>query len=122
MFGGHMFKNTPRKSQQVFLTSILVLSLALATVGGVFASSTTKTLSTNFTLINLGTSDASVSVAYYTDTGAVWTADVADTNFTIPANGGQAIIRQYADSTMTSGKGSAIVSSNQPLGSVVQIL
>jgi hypothetical protein len=121
MLGGTMLKNSARKGQWA-LASILVMSLSLATVGGVFASSTTKTLSTNFTLINLGTATANVSVSYYLDTGAAWAADAANTSFTVAGNGGQAIIRQYTDATMISGKGSAVVSSDQPLGSVVQIL
>ncbi len=70
----------------------------------------------------MSSSTANVSAAYYKTDGTNWAADPANTTFTITANYGQQVIRQYTDSTMTSGQGSAIVSSNQPLGSVVQIL
>jgi hypothetical protein len=107
----------------IMLCLALVLALAVAPKASVDAASTTKSLSTNYTLVNLGTADAHVVVSYLLDNGTAWTAPAASTSFTIPANGGQKIVRQYQD-TMTppSGRGSATVSSDQPLGAVVQIL
>lgn len=99
----------------------LVLVAALPLTGGVNAAATAKSLSTNFTLVNLGTSDANVIVSYYKDTGATWTAAAANTSFSIGKNGGQQIVRQYTDGTLDSGRGSAVISSDQPLASVVQI-
>jgi len=101
---------------------IPLLIIIMATVTVAYAGSTSKTLSTNFTLINFGGTDATVHVDYVKEDGTAWTADPANTDFLISANGGQIIIRQYFDSTLTSGRGSATVSSDQPLGSVVQIL
>jgi len=101
-------------------------TLALFALGLVQAaprpSSTTKSLSTNYTLVNLGSQAANVSVSYLKTDGTTWAASAGNTVFTMTANGGQKIIAQYFDSQMTSGQGSAIVSSDQPLAAVVQIL
>jgi len=79
-------------------------------------------LSTNYTLVNLGSATANVSVTYYTEGGTNWAASAGSTNFTVAGNGGQTIIAQYFDATMSSGRGSAVVASDQPMGAVVQIL
>lgn len=109
-----MFKKILRSST----LSIVIMLLIVTTV---FAGSTTKTLSTNFTLVNFGSEEALVNVDYLLEGGADWDADDANESFTIPANG-QRQIRQYFDTTMVSGKGSAAISSTQPLGAVVQVL
>ena len=109
-----MFKKVLRSST----VAILVILLITTTV---FAGSTTKTLNTNFTFVNFGTADANVTVSYLLDNGSVWDADNANEAFTIPADGGQVQIRQYFDTTLAAGQGSAVISSDQPLGSVVQI-
>jgi hypothetical protein len=72
-------------------------------------------------LVNFGSKEALVNVDYLLEGGADWDADDANESFTIPANG-QRQIRQYFDTTMVSGKGSAAISSTQPLGAVVQVL
>jgi hypothetical protein len=110
----------------VFRIAVSVIMIAILTTVVIAApsiASTTKALSTNFTLINLGTSTASVSVSYYKDNGDPWPAAAGYTNFTIASNYGQKILAQYAgDSGMSAGRGSAVVSSNEALGSVVQVL
>ena len=107
----------------IMLCLALVLALSIAPKASVNAASTTKSLSTNYTLVNLGPAATNVVVSYLLDSGAVWTAPGASTDFTIPANGGQKIVRQYQDTmTPASGRGSATVSADQPLGAVVQIL
>ena len=106
-----------------FLTASASVVAALAiTTGLASAAATSKTLSTNYTLVNLGTDTATVTVNYYKEDGTAWAAAGSSTNFTVAGNGGQAIIAQYFDATMTSGRGSAVVASNQPMGAVVQIL
>lgn len=102
----------------VGLTAMIIIGLV---VSPVVAASTTKSLSTNYTLVNFGSQTANVTVQYLTTSGSVWDADNANEVFQIPGSGGQKIIRQYSDTTMTSGQGSAVVTSNQPLGAVVQI-
>ena len=98
----------------------LILILATALPG--IAASTTKALSTNFTLVNLGVDTgnpaATGAIQYLKSDGTQWKADES---FSIPTIGGQLVYRQYADAALSSGQGSAIVSSDQPLGAVVQI-
>jgi hypothetical protein len=88
----------------------------------------TKSLSTNFTVVNLGGAQATVSAAYYksgTATGGggeAWTAESANTNFTLAANGGQKQIRQYTDGTLSADRGGVVLSSDQQLFAIAQIL
>jgi hypothetical protein len=111
------------KKPSLLTRSIVIVTvvLLLATVP-VLAGSTTKTLSTNFTVVNLSTTaDASVTALYYKDDGSAWAADPDKTNFGVPMNYGQFVARQYGDNTLTSGKGSVVLSSTEPLAAVVQI-
>lgn len=109
-------------TKRIFLLAISVMVIATLMAGTVFAASTTKSLSTNFTLVNLGATDATVNVSYLLPDGSAWPG-VASTSqsFTLTANGGQNQIRQYTEANMASGSGSAVVSSSQPLGAIVQI-
>lgn len=101
----------------------IVAALAFGPLSISNAASTTKALSTNYTLVNLGPAVANVAVQYLLDNGSAWTAPASSTTFTISANGGQKIVRQYQDAmTPSSGRGSAVISSDQPLGAVVQML
>lgn len=100
---------------------VLVAMLATTLSGSVLAGSTTKSLSTNYTLVNLGTTDATVNVSYMKADGSPWVADGANMNFIIPGNFGSNQVRQYFDTTLSAGQGSVVVSSSQPLGAVVQI-
>jgi len=85
--------------------------------------STTKALSTNFTLVNMSNQQANVTVQYIKEDGSNWPVTTPDrTDFTIAANGGQKILRQYDDPNMPSGRGAVVVSSTQPLGAVAQVL
>lgn len=101
---------------------LIALSLLLMISMSVSADATSKILSTNYTLVNLGTTDANVTATYYQSDGTIWDADNANEVFTIAGNYGQKIIAQYFDNTLTSGQGSVVLSSSQPLGAVAQIL
>jgi hypothetical protein len=115
------------------MTITLILSAAIALMGAVgsWAQSTTKSLSTNFTLVNLGPGPASGVIQYFTEfkdsTGGTSWGNGSE-SFMIDTTGGQAIFRQYANPgnpgnpNLTSGAGSVVVMANQPLGAVVQIL
>jgi hypothetical protein len=116
-----MFRKLTRGIRRVSAV-ILVLMLVLTVTGSVWAGSTTKTLSTNFTLINLDpTNVANGAIQYLKDSGAAWPVAPGNDTFNLAANGGSVQIKQYFDNTMTSGRGSAIVSSDAPVGAVVQI-
>lgn len=101
-----------------FFMVLVVMAIVSMTASG---AATTKSLSTNFTLVNLGSNEALVSVDYIRPDGTPWT-DSAFTENTIPADGGQWIVRQYFDPGLTAGKGSVVVSSSEELGALVQII
>ncbi len=100
---------------------ILALVIIFCVNGVGLAGSTTKNLSTNYTVVNFGSSTASVTVDYIKENGDPWPADPDKSAFTVDPNYGNKTIAQYFDATMSPGKGSAILSSNQPLGAVVTI-
>ena len=102
------------------------MALALTAVIPGLAQSTSKSLTTNFTLVNLGDGEATGTVDYYLPAGGAWGDGTED--FVIADPGGQAIFRQYnnpgepGNPNLTDDAGSVVVSANQPLGAVVQIL
>lgn len=112
-----MFKTSVRKFA-IVLSVVLIISMMV--ISTAFAGSATKTLSTNFTLVNIGTSAAEVTIDYFQPDGSPWTGSIY-TYFQIPADGGQQIVRQY-DDQLTAGQGSVVISSSEELGSVVQQL
>ncbi len=102
----------------VCLTSVFVLS----TSGLALGASTPKSLSTNFTVVNLGPTDTTVTVQYLKDNGNPWPGvPDSDKSFTVPGRYGSVQVRQYFATTMEAGQGSVVVSSSSPLGAVVQI-
>ncbi len=108
----------------VFVASSTIWGIAMPAPAR--AVLTTKNLKTNFTLINLGTLTATVSIGYHgesSDTGAgggVQLGDPAYRVLSLAANGGSVVVRQYDDATLPPGRGSIVVGSDQPLASVVQ--
>ena len=114
-----------RKSKLSIMVLTLTIVMALV-VGTAFAAATTKQLSTVFAVQNLSTTaTATVHVDYRfakNDGGGAWTnVSAGNVDFTIPPNGA-ANIAQYLDTTMTGGRGSATVSSDQPIAAVVNEL
>jgi hypothetical protein len=108
---------------RILLAAFLVCFLALALHGEAWAAATGKSLSTNFTLVNLDRMNtATGTVSYLLDSGEAWPG-VADANlsFSLAPNGGSLQLKQYFDQTMQIGKGSVVVHSSLPLGTVVQI-
>jgi hypothetical protein len=106
----------------LLITASLLLAITLVATASPLSAATTKSLSTNFTLVNLGSTEANVIASYYKPDGTTWDADDANESFTIAADYGQKIIAQYFDNTLAAGQGSVVLSSNQPLGAVTQIL
>jgi hypothetical protein len=105
----------------VWVIFVILVTLTFLTLFPVTAGSTTKSLSTNFTLINLGSSAANGVIQYLRPDGTEWRTSET---FTIEPYGGQAIFRQYMEGPgyiATPGQGSVIVSADQPLAAVVQI-
>ncbi|MCC6457421.1 MAG: hypothetical protein IT328_20870 [Caldilineaceae bacterium] len=105
---------TFRKSAAIALTSVLAVSTILTAS----ANSTTKNLSSNFTLVNLVSGTNQGTISYVTSTGGEWRSPQ---DFTFNALGAQAIYRQYDDNELQPGSGSVVVSTSGPVGAVVQI-
>jgi hypothetical protein len=107
-------KTSRRSVAVVSLTMVLVLMASLVAS----AQSTTKVLSTNFTLVNLSNGSNTVNISYYKQDGSQWRSpEVA----TLAAQGDQLIRRQYDDTELSSGSGSVVVGGQGALGAVVQI-
>lgn len=106
---------------------LLVLAVALSGISSVFAQATTKSLSTNYTVQNLSTTDtATIHVDYMlaydgSTGGGDWPADPANTDFTI-APGSSKVVAQYLDPTMSDGAGSAVISADQPVAAIANML
>ena len=111
-----------KKLTSILLIVLIVLVLSTSSIGQshqiALAAATTKTFATNYTLINLGDSQANVEAQYLTPAGTEW-GDSIFKSFTIDAGANQ-IVRQYDDTGLTPGRGSVVLSSSQPLGALVQ--
>lgn len=107
------------KFSKKWLAIVLSTVMAMTLIIPAMAQSTTKRLSSNFTLVNLGDGAASGTIQYTRPDGSQWRAPES---FTIATSGGQLIRRQYdADSGLSDGRGSVVVSADQPLAAVVQL-
>ncbi|KUK81531.1 MAG: hypothetical protein XD96_1135, partial [Petrotoga mobilis] len=94
----------------LLITASLLLAITLVATASPLSAATTKSLSTNFTLVNLGSTEANVIASYYKPDGTTWDADDANESFTIAADYGQKIIAQYFDNTLAAGQGSVVLS------------
>ena len=122
-----MSKITKKGAAWRLLVAAGTVALAVGTSTSAQAASTTKSLSTNFTVVNLSPDEATVAAQYFKEGkdggtgGEAWVADAANTSFKLAGNGGQKIVRQYTDATLQAGRGGVILSSDKPLGAIVQI-
>ena len=108
-----------RRTHWVVMTLVAVLAVAFSGLTPAEAASTTKKLSSNFTLVNLENGTNAYTISYYKPDGGDWRSDVQASFTTL---GEQLQYRQYTDPDLTSGRGSVVVTSDGPLGAVVQVL
>lgn len=116
-----MFRRFRFMGRSLFVALSLLLILSVAATAAPLLQSTSKRLSTNFTVVNLGPNEANVTARYIRPDGSAWVAAPGNTNFTVAGNFGQKVIAQYFDETLSEGMGSVVLESNEPLGAVVQI-
>jgi hypothetical protein len=102
----------------VFVTVLALVALLAASLVATGAS-TAKSLSTNFTLVNLNNGANTVSINYYKPDGSQWRPSESTT---LATQGAQVIRRQYEDAALSAGSGSVVVGGSGPMGAVVQIL
>ena len=111
-----------KKYFSVVLVCLLVFLLGVAPVSQshqmAIAAATTKSFSSNYTLVNLGGDTAAVTASYIAPNGTEWGSSIFK-SFSIPAGANQ-IVRQYDDTGLTPGRGSVVIASSQPLGALVQ--
>jgi len=105
---------TFRKSAALALTTVI----AASTLMSASAASTGKNLSSNFTLVNLASGENTGQISYVLPLGGEWRPAQS---FTLNGVGDQAIYRQYEDDQLDPGSGSVVVSTDGPVGAVVQI-
>ncbi len=111
---------------KISIALLTVAVIAALVVMPTFAAATPKSLSTVFAVQNLSTTTAAtVHVDYRfakNNGGGTWTnVSAASQDFTVAA-GAATNIAQYLDATMTSGRGSATISADQPIAAVVNQL
>jgi hypothetical protein len=116
-----MFSKT-RKSVVLGLTSVI----AVSTILSASAASTGKTLSSNFTLVNLVAGTNQGDIQYIDENGNDWregaTPDPGfEDSFTLTGLGDSIQRRQYFDENLPAGSGSVVVSTQGPVGAIVQI-
>ena len=111
-----------KKYFSLVIVCLLVFLLGVAPVSQshqtAIAAATTKSFSSNYTLVNLGGDTAAVTASYLAPDGTEWGSSIFK-SFSIPPGVNQ-IVRQYWDTGLTSGRGSVVIASSQPLGALVQ--
>ena len=116
-----------KRASLLSVAVLVILTLVVSGVASVFAQSTTKSLSTNYTVQNLSLTEPAVihvsySLAYDgTTPGGTWNADAGNTDFTV-APGLSKVVAQYLDSTMVDGAGAAVIEGSQPIAAIVNML
>ena len=115
-----------KRASLLSVAVLVILTLVVSGVASVFAQSTTKSLSTNYTVQNLSLSEPAIihvsySLAYDgTTPGGTWNADAGNTDFTV-APGLSKVVAQYLDSTMVDGAGAAVIEGSQPIAAIVNM-
>jgi len=88
-----------KKFLSLLLVSLLVILLGVAPLSQshqlAIAAATTKSFSSNYTLVNLGGDTAAVTASYVAPDGSEWGSSIFK-SFSIPAGANQ-IVRQYDD-------------------------
>jgi len=103
-----------RKTAALVITSVFAASTLLSAS----AQSTTKSLSSNFTLVNLVSGANNGQIQYVLQDGSEWRASET---FSLNGIGDLVIKRQYSDAQLSPNSGSVVVSTDGPIGAVVQI-
>ena len=96
----------------------IVMALLLGTVA--FAQYAGKSFYTAYQVVNMGDGLADITIDYYDENGVLQTA--ASKQFSDVAPGGNVLVVQYTDDTsLTGGRYSAVISSNQPIAAITNL-
>jgi len=107
---------------------VLVLSVLLVLVAVPFASAQTITWNSSFTVVNLGTADAQVTVTFYGEDGTDYQftplvpgATPVTNPFTLGPGGSQIIVMAFVDSQLPNGRYSVVLSADQPIVAIANL-
>jgi hypothetical protein len=84
------------------------------------------TWDSSFTVVNLGTSDATVTVTFYDESGMAYAPDPlvpgdVDNPFILPAGGSQIIVMAFASDDLPDGRYSVVLSADQPIVAIANL-
>jgi len=107
---------------------VLALAVLMVMVAVPFASAQTITWNSSFTVVNLGSADATVTATFYDETGASFTPNplVPGTTpinnpFSLAPGGSQIIVMAFVNSTLPNGRYSVVLSADQPIVAIANL-
>ncbi len=108
------------KLLKVVVLSVLMVLVAVPLVGAQI------TWDSSFTVVNLGTSDATVSVTFYAEDGTSYAPDPLIPNevsnpFTLSPGGSQIIVMAFSSSDLPDGRYSVVLSADQPIVAIANL-
>jgi len=97
---------------------ILAVVLMLVVSSAAFAQYPGYSFTTAYQVVNMGDSNADITVDYYDSTGTL-VAGATKVFSAVPPGGSQLVIQYIDDPSLTSGLYSAVISANQPVAAIV---
>jgi len=109
------------KALKVFALAMLMVLVAVP-----FAGAQTITWNSSFTVVNLGSADATVTATFYDEAGLDYTPNPlvpgsVDNPFTLAPGGSQIIVMAFVNSTLPDGRYSVVLSADQPIVAIANL-
>jgi hypothetical protein len=107
---------------------VFALAMLLVLVAVPFAGAQTITWNSSFTVVNLGSTDATVTATFYDETGADYTPnplvpgtpDIPNP-FTLGPGGSQIIVMAFVNASLPNGRYSVVLSADQPIVAIANL-
>lgn len=107
---------------------ILALAVLMVVMVVPFAGAQTITWNSSFTVVNLGTADATVDVTFYDEAGASYHPEPLvpgtpplNNPFVLAPGGSQIVVMMFANSTLPDGRYSVVLSADQPIVAIANL-
>jgi len=106
---------------------VLALAMLMVMVAVPFAGAQTITWNSSFTVVNLGSADAAVTVAFYDEAGAEYIPNPLDAGGTLPnpftlgPGGSMIIVMQFVSASLPDGRYSVVLSADQPIVAIANL-
>jgi hypothetical protein len=109
------------KALKVFALAMLMLLVAVP-----FAGAQTITWNSSFTVVNLGSADATVTATFYDEAGTDFTPNPlvpgsVDNPFTLGPGASQIIVMAFVNDTLPDGRYSVVLSADQPIVAIANL-